>query len=61
MADDVGQETAPNLFKRWSRIIRCSIGHNWDFRHDETPPIIVCTRCGRAYPMPYGDARMPYL
>lgn len=53
-----------SFFERWSKVIatmQCVAGHHWDFRHDAKPPVVVCTRCGRTDPMPYGDARMPYL
>lgn len=59
------QTTGPeSFFARWERVIktmRCVTGHDWDFRHKAKPPVVVCTRCGRTDPMPYGDARMPYL
>jgi len=39
----------------------CIWKHEWKFHHDANPPVVRCTRCGRTDPMPYGDARMPYL
>jgi hypothetical protein len=39
----------------------CLCGHDWDFRHRSEPPVIVCGRCGTTEPMPYGDARLPYI
>lgn len=56
----------PTFFERWSKVIaamplKCVGGHRWDFRYDEKPPVVTCSRCGRTDPMPYGDARMPYL
>jgi len=48
-------------FNKSLNAIRCLFGHKWDFRHKAKPPVVVCMRCGRTDPMPYGDARMPYL
>lgn len=53
-----------SFFERWSKVIKtmtCVTGHRWDFRFEAKPPVVVCARCGRTDPMPYGDARMPYL
>jgi hypothetical protein len=63
--DEQTETTArPSFLERWTRVInamQCVGSHRWDFRHDVTPPVVVCARCGRTDPMPYGDARMPYL
>jgi hypothetical protein len=44
------------------RAILCLIvGHRWRFHHEARPPAVVCDRCLRIDPMPYGDGRLPYL
>lgn len=59
------QIAAPaSFFARWERVIktmRCVAGHAWEFHHGAKPSVVTCSRCGRTDPMPYGDARMPYL
>jgi hypothetical protein len=62
--NDDAKADGGSFFERCSKVIAallCVTGHRWDFRFDDKPPVVVCKRCGRTDPMPYGDARMPYL
>lgn len=61
----ISETTQPeSFFTRWERIIKsmpCCVKHEWAFMHDDTPPVVVCLRCGRTDPMPHGDERLDYL
>lgn len=43
------------------QLICLVLDHNWQFHHELIPPVVKCQRCDRTDPMPYGDARQPYL